>query len=330
MLIERIEDGFQATIPCKLNLWLEVIGKRPDGYHELDTTMIAVSLCDRLAIVPNQTGTWTLDVRFMDRFESHESDPAWNVPNDASNLVLKALRRWTEQHGIKDAGANVVLTKGIPSMAGLGGGSADAAAALILALLLWPADSTGSSLSTAGIESLARVLGSDINFFLEGRNTTGVWAARCRGRGEVVTPIEVLGDCPFVIVHPPQGCGTADVFRNYSSNQGSDRRIEPLLDAVASGQWSLVGKLLRNDLEQPASRVTEWISRAGSWIDRYDHLGQVMTGSGSARFCLCASMDQAEKIAREIRNQNFARAYAVQLWRQPSLVDQLEALRKSR
>jgi 4-diphosphocytidyl-2C-methyl-D-erythritol kinase len=92
----------------------------------------------------------------------------------------------------------------------------------------------------------------------------------------------------------------------------------------------LVGRGLHNDLEAPAEQVTEWILRARRWIDRYDHHGQVMSGSGSARFCLCKSHEQAEKIKTEIQRESSVRAYAVQLWQQPSLEQQLLSIRGGR
>jgi 4-diphosphocytidyl-2-C-methyl-D-erythritol kinase len=325
MLLEKIDGGFVATVPCKLNLYLKVLGKRSDGYHELDTIMVAVSLCDRLVILPNQSGRWNLQVEFADNRPLTPTDHAWDVPSDSRNLVLRALQAYVDTMGVQNAGANLILHKGIPSMAGLGGGSADAAAALALAHLVWSKET-----SIAGIASIARGLGSDINFFLES-HSNGYWAARCRGRGEKIEPVPIaLTNASFLLIHPPEGCGTAAVFSKVVLNLTHPNGPEDLLLGLESGDLHCVGGGLHNDLEAPAEQVTEWILRARKWIDRYDHHGQAMSGSGSARFCLCRSHEQAESIKTEIQRESSVRAYAVQLWQQPSLEQQLLSIRGGR
>ena len=325
MLLEKINGGFVATVPCKLNLYLKVLGKREDGYHELDTIMVAVSLCDRLVMLPNQSGRWNLQVEFADNRPLTATDYAWDVPSDSRNLVLRSLQAYVETFGVRNAGADLILHKSIPSMAGLGGGSADAAAALVLAHLAW-----SENTSIAGIANIARGLGSDINFFLES-NSNGYWAARCRGRGEKIEPIPVaLPHASFLLIHPPEGCGTAAVFSKYVSNLAHPSGPEYILLGLKTNNLHLVGRGLHNDLEVPAEQVTEWILRARKWIDRYDHHGQAMSGSGSARFCLCKSHVQAETIRAEIQRESSVRAYAVQLWQQPSLEQQLLAIRGGR
>ncbi|MFN7451123.1 MAG: 4-(cytidine 5'-diphospho)-2-C-methyl-D-erythritol kinase [Pirellula sp.] len=325
MLLEKIEDGFMATVPCKLNLYLKVLGKRADGYHELDTIMVAVSLCDRLVMLPNQSGRWNFQVKFADNRSLTPTDHAWDVPSDSRNLVLRALRSYVETMGVLNAGADLILHKGIPSMAGLGGGSADAAAALALAHLAW-----SNETSIAGIAGIARGLGSDINFFLES-HANGYWAARCRGRGEKIEPVPIaLTNASFLLMHPPEGCGTAAVFSKLDLNLTHPSGPEDLLLGLKSGNLQRVGRGLHNDLEAPAEQVTEWILRARKWIDRYDHHGQAMSGSGSARFCLCRSHEQAETINTEIQRESSVRAYAVQLWQQPSLEQQLLSIRGGR
>jgi 4-diphosphocytidyl-2-C-methyl-D-erythritol kinase len=227
--------------------------------------------------------------------------------------------------GIENAGANLILHKSIPSMAGLGGGSADAAAALALAHLAWSEET-----SIAGIASIARGLGSDINFFLEA-NSNGYWAARCRGRGEKIEPIPISqSNASFLLLHPPEGCGTAAVFSKVVSNLTDPRGPEDVLLGLKTDSVQLVGRGLHNDLEAPAEQVTEWILRARRWIDRYDHHGQAMSGSGSACFCLCRSHEQAESIKTEMQRVGSVRAYAVQLWQQPSLEQQLLSIRGGR
>ncbi len=316
---------FQAEVPCKVNLLLQVCGKRTDGYHEIDTIMLAVDLVDTLSLRPNQSGKWDIKLQFAENKPLTEEDPAWSIPADDKNLVCKALAMFVKEKGIPRAGGEIILSKSIPSMAGLGGGSADAAAALALAQLAW-----GHDEDTTLIRSLARALGSDINFFLESSHANGYWIARCRGRGEIVTPIEAeLSDAWFVIIHPPLGCSTKEIFSRFQGHRDVHADPEKLIQSLKSNQLSTVGGMFHNDLEPAASSLCDWVSRARRWIDRYDHLGQVMSGSGSARFCLCATRDQAETIASEIKGQFSVRAYAVRPWRQSSLADQMSGIRKN-
>ncbi len=139
MLIRRLTDGWEVTVPAKLNLFLEVIGRRHDGYHELDTVMAGINLFDRIRFMPNSTGRIELRVLPLNEggFQKlADDDQAWEIPNDASNLVVKAVEAVRQRWGILD-GLEIFLNKGIPSQAGLGGGSADAAGAIIGGMLAW-------------------------------------------------------------------------------------------------------------------------------------------------------------------------------------------------
>ena len=325
MIIEKSQDGFRATVPCKVNLFLEVLGKRDDGYHSLDTVMMAVSLVDELEITPRTGGQLTLSVEFPDGFGQPlaDTDFAWRIPEDSSNLIIKALDRLRISLGKSDAGANIRLIKRIPAMAGLGGGSADAAAALVLGIALW-----GSANDFEKSKTIASSLGSDVNFFLEGEKN-GFWLARCTKRGEVIQPLACFEPLHFVMVHPPVGCGTAEVFKALGpiSWQEHPETPETLLRTLKLGgdsqsQWGVF-----NRLETAAMRTTDWIDRTRKRIDRYNHLGQCMSGSGSARFCLCATRDQAEKIVSELRTNGGMRAYYAQSWQSSGIEEQINRVR---
>lgn len=313
-----------AQVPCKLNLFLEVTGKRTDGYHELDTIMIAVNLCDRMVVETCPDPSLHLSVTCEDAFGAEpprfgNEDLAWNIPSDHRNLVLRALERLRQELHIHD-GAKVSLAKRIPAQAGLGGGSADAAAALALGSLAW----TGR-LHLPILGKIASELGSDLNFFLEGWNGS-LWAGRCTGRGEYVRPVPGASDLHFVIIHPPEGCDTKQIFQ--SLDWDADRLQTPvqspdrLLAALSTGDAEGVGRMLYNRLEPAAEANNRWIGRTARWIDRYNPLGQCLSGSGSARFCLCSTRWEAEKIASELGSSGEARVYAVSTWRSPSLPQQ--------
>ncbi len=325
MIIEKSRDGFRATVPCKVNLFLEVLGKRDDGYHSLDTVMMAVSLADELEITPRTDGQLTLSVEFPEGFGQPlaDSDFAWRIPEDSSNLIIKALDRLRISLGKSSDGANIRLIKRIPAMAGLGGGSADAAAALALGIALW-----GSANDFEKSKTIASGLGSDVNFFLEGQKN-GFWLARCTKRGEAIQPLVCFEALHFVIVHPPVGCGTAEVFKALGPISWQERPEKPetLLRALELGgefqsQWGVF-----NRLETAAMRTTDWIDRTRKRIDRYNHRGQCMSGSGSARFCLCATRDQAEKITSELRTNGGMRAYYAQSWQSSGIEEQINRVR---
>jgi len=325
MIIKKSADGFRVTVPCKVNLFLEVLGKRDDGYHSLDTLMMAVSLVDELEITQRMDDRLELLIEFPNGL-GHPldvDDQAWSIPADQSNLVVRALGRlrWKLDKG--SSGATVRLIKRIPAMAGLGGGSADAAAALVLGLLLW-----GTNNDYRVVREIASELGSDINFFLEGQRN-GFWLARCTGRGETIEPLECLSPIHFVIVHPPRGCGTREVFAALGQESLSRQRQLPgtLLKGLKEGDVKTVGGGMFNRLENAAMRTTDWIDRSRRQIDRYDHHGQCMTGSGSARFCLCETSEQAEKIVRELRTIGGMRAYYAQSWQSSEIEEQLKEIR---
>lgn len=319
MQIEFAQGELRATVPCKVNLFLEILGKRPDGFHELDTVMLALSLCDDITFRPDQSGEFHLEVTFEDGEPLIATDPAWIVPTDGKNLVIRAMEMLRNRLGRQpNLGGKIQLHKRIPSMAGLGGGSADAAAALLLSLLAHQLTPEVLDEAWEMMLECAGTLGSDINFFLEGANGDDYWLARCKGRGERVEPLAGrLLDWSFVVVHPPVGCGTADVFSKVRVVADETRSPERLITSLRCNDAEQTGKELYNALEYPAEQVTDWISRAGRWIDRYDQFGQAMSGSGSARFCLCRSWEQAERVVRELKSQGAVRAYAVRPWCQP-------------
>ena len=366
---KRRIEGLRCEIPSKINLYLEVLGRRPDGYHDLDTIMHAVDLTDLLEIYPSETSAIELCIdtsqaqQITGVNEQHTAcDRAFDIPSDASNLIVRALESLRKalatsnpQHTPNPQqksnpqlpGAKVILRKRIPAQAGLGGGSADAAAALVLGSLLW----TGQ-VDFPCIRSLAAQLGSDLNFFLDGqsnldgqsdhdgsldRNSLHGWTARCTGRGECVVPLDIDLRLHGVIVHPREGCNTQAVFSRLRSDgalEGPRRTPDPLLEVLAVlssapprttlvNDWNQLGGLLYNRLDDAAKKTTAWVQRAAIRLDRYNPHGQCLSGSGSARFCLCSSREQADEIAEEILKEGDYRAYSVSSWRTPALTQQV-------
>ncbi len=325
MIIEKSQDGFRVQVPCKVNLFLEVLGKRDDGYHSLDTVMMAVSLVDELEITRRNDDRIELSIEFPEGFGNpiDGEDLAWHIPADQNNLIVRALDQLRTTLGKKGSGANVRLIKRIPAMAGLGGGSADAAGALVLGLLLW-----GTNQDFAKARTIASKLGSDINFFLDGHRN-GFWLARCTGRGEEIEPLLCREPLHFVIAHPPRGCGTRAVFTALDDDAIQSKRENPnsLLIGLIEGNLNAIGGGVFNRLEAAAMRCTDWIDRSRKRIDRYDHRGQCMSGSGSARFCLCSTREQAEKIVSELQTNRGVRAYYAQSWQSSGIDEQVKRIR---
>jgi 4-diphosphocytidyl-2-C-methyl-D-erythritol kinase len=363
--------GYRCISPAKINLFLEILAKRSDGYHDLDTVMLAIDLTDTLEIYPRDSDELTMELDLSEaqqvgQREFARLDPTWDIPTQASdsssnsgtgtNLVLKALgalRRALDSDPVsssdrgKRCGAHVVLRKRIPSQAGLGGGSSDAAAALVLGSLLWQ-----ERFDIAWLARIAMQLGSDINFFLEGHNGTS-WTARCTQRGEIVHPIANLIPIHGLVVHPPAGCPTGKVFAHLqgslderSVRDTPDRLIAFLespkvSDPMGSDHQRAIGRnaqympaqlarLLYNRLETAASQTTPWIERTSRRIDRCDLLGQCLCGSGSARFALCSDRAQAEALALELQREGEFRAYPFSAWTSPALGKQVSIMTHSR
>ena len=256
-------------------MFLEVTARRPDGYHELRTLLVAVSLFDALTFAPAR-GPIRLSC----------TDPA--LGTGPENLVMRAadvLRRHT---GTK-AGAAIGLTKRIPAAAGLGGGSSDAATTLIGLNRLWKL-----GLGRDELIGLAAELGSDVAFFL------GPSAAWCTGRGENVTPWPIGGRLHLVLACPPFGLSTAEVYRRvkFPAKPMSGTAMK---EAVRAGDEEAIGRRLHNRLQEPAvalrPELKTWLSR----LKAQRPLGQMVSGSGSTVFALARDAADARRIAAAIR-----------------------------
>jgi len=273
----KVQGSGPASIvvrcPAKLNLFLEVVRRRPDGFHDLDTVMQAIDLFDDLAITPCEEPTLSLEC----------SDPS--LPTDARNLVLRAAVALRERTGHR-GGAHFALTKRIPQQAGLGGGSSDAAGSLVGLNQAW-----GLGLSREELREVAAGVGSDVAFFLYGGT------AHCAGRGEVVEPVPAPARFHYVLVCPPFGVSTAAAYGRVRLT--SERaRASMLLESLAQGSVAGAGKGLFNRLEDAAFELQpELRDLRARLADIGLFAGTCMTGSGSGLFGLCEA--GAWSLARE-------------------------------
>jgi 4-diphosphocytidyl-2-C-methyl-D-erythritol kinase len=284
--------------PAKLNLFFEVLGKRQDGYHEIETLMCPIDLYDTLTFREEPSGRLNLQCQWACAPDGPGEAGHEELPRGSDNLVLRAIDLICRRTGIA-RGADLLLIKRIPLAAGLGGGSSDAAAALVAANLGW-----SLRLSPAELMGLAAELGSDVPFFLIGG------PAVCRGRGELVEPVAGLGPMHFVLVRPPAGLSTADV---YGACRPADapRPLEPLLKALRAGDGRQAGGLLVNRLQPAAEALSPWIARLRERFGREDLLGHGMSGSGTTYFGLCRHARHARRIARRLQANGMGRVFAV-------------------
>ena len=288
MIVRRTDRGVEVLAPAKLNLFLEILGRRGDGYHDLESLMVAVGLHDTLSFEDDPSGRITLTC----------DDPT--LPTGAANLVVRAaeaLRAGAESTAGRPLGASITLAKSIPAQAGLAGGSSDAAATLAGLDLLW-------NLATPvdRLDALAASLGSDVAFFRHAP------AAVCRGRGERVEPLPlpppIGGPLAFVVVVPPFGVATADVYRGLVP-PGEPRPIGPMLGAFASGDPGAIGAQLFNRLQPVAEALRPDLKHVRDALRAVDPplAGTLMSGSGSAYFGLARDPDEAAFAAARLETR---------------------------
>lgn len=306
MHIRRRDDLFELWTPAKVNLHLEVLGRRSDGFHELETLMCPIDLYDTLYVRSETTGRIRLECEQVGSslangsIDSQLSAAGPQVlARGPDNLVYRALEYVRQEAGVK-LGATVRLVKRIPVAAGLAGGSSDAAAALVAAVGAWKLDFTSRDLLR-----LAARLGSDVAFFL-----SAGWAV-CRGRGEIVQPVTGIGNLSLVVVSPPQGLATAEVFSALSRSRET-RSVSTLLEALRDGRISRIAGALHNRLQPVARRMSPWIARLEDAFDQAGVDGHLMSGSGSSYFGLCRSARHARGVARRLSAQGLGRVFVVQ------------------
>lgn len=252
-------SGLAARCPAKVNLELRVLGRRPDGYHELDTVFQAVDLWDELRVEPAGKLTLTCD------------HPGLSTDDD--NLVLRAARSLARRTGREAYGA-LQLLKSIPVRAGLGGGSSNAAAALLLLDRFWSTNLDRSELSRLGAE-----LGADVPFFLTGGT------ARGQGRGDRIEPLAFVGELPLLLGFPPHGTSTAEVFRRHASRltpPGNGVSV-PLLSGLKWPGENDFG-VLANDLEAVVFEDWPELKRFRDALLEVGSRAALLSGSGSTVF----------------------------------------------
>lgn len=298
MQLRRSAVAVAVEAPAKLNLFFEVLSRRADGYHEIETLMCPIDLYDTIEFREESDGQLRLRCeRVTGSVGAGDSEPI-QVPEGPDNLALRAVELLRRRTGA-ERGARLRLIKRIPTSAGLGGGSSDAAAALMAANVGWGLGWSRDRLARLGAE-----LGSDVPFFLAGG------AAICRGRGELVEPLPGPSILSFVVVRPPVGLATPEVYRACRPAERPEP-IEPVVDAFRRGDIGALGASLHNRLREAAESLSPWVRRLGDELRRAETPGWAMTGSGSACFALCRHARHAWRLARRLRSLRLGTVFAV-------------------
>lgn len=283
-LRERRFLGLSA--PAKINLFLHVTGRRPDGYHDLESVFVPIGLCDRIDLHQMQDGQLLRD---GDLTGPVDQDLAWRA---ARLLQAEVLRRDPGQ-GAASGGARIRVVKQIPVGAGLGGGSSDAATTLLGLSRLW-----GLDWSRAELAALGRQLGADVPFFL------GQWgAAFVEGLGDICTAME-LPPRWFVVVFPGQPVATASVFSDPKLTRDHKKTTISGFSAVLHGSGNAAGEPPGwesygcNDLEAVVRGRCQPVDDA---LRLLAPLGPVrMSGSGSSVFLVCSGEAHAGRVLQEV------------------------------
>lgn len=290
MAATGIDDRFVLIhAPAKLNLFLEVKAKRADGYHELETVMVGVSLFDSLRFRAKSGGQ--LDVRC--EVSAALGLASQSIPSGSANIAWQALDRLRMLTRPSQSlfGGDLEIFKRIPDQAGLGGGSSDAAAALLAARVAWQAPASDDELSCIAAE-----VGSDVPFFL---NPT---AALCQGRGEIVTPLRCRSPLWFVVVKPPVGLSTQAVYASFSPPRSPYFAEELAENLRVRGPYD-VGRHMRNRLQSVAEELAPEIRQAAQAFAKLGCCGHQMSGSGTAYFGLFPNRMAAHRATVLLRSR---------------------------
>ena len=240
---------YDVAAPAKLNLFLHVTGRRPDGYHLLQSAFVLIDWCDTL--------------HFELRGDGVVSREDLALPLPEQDLIVRAARA-LQAAGATDQGVHIAVMKNIPTQAGMGGGSSDAASCLLALNRLW-----GLNLNIAQLSRIGLALGADVPFFLQGHNA---WV---EGVGERITPLAIRR-AKYLVVKPPEGLDTASIFSDPALKRDTET-------ATISGFAANPEGFGRNDLQPVAQRLCPGVTLALEWLGSLGLNGR-MTGSGSAVF----------------------------------------------
>ena len=276
--------AIEILSPAKVNVFLKITGKRPDGYHELLSVFVPVALYDKLIIHQSKN---KVEVHCKGR----------KISNDQNNLVNRAATSFFEKTGVKK-GVNITLIKRIPVSSGLGGGSSDAATTLKGLNQLWP-----NTISKADLEKLAISLGADVPFFLLQK------PAIARGIGEILQPIKNFPSFWYVIVSPNLMISTAWAYENTKLTL-TNNSYHDIIKSFKKNIFN-IPKLLFNDLERVTLVKYPFLCSIKDALVQVGALGALMTGSGPSIFGIFDSAKKARKAGEILKSYNMGDVFVV-------------------
>ncbi|NLA74843.1 MAG: 4-(cytidine 5'-diphospho)-2-C-methyl-D-erythritol kinase [Deltaproteobacteria bacterium] len=263
-----MNKAISIMAPAKINVRLEITGKRADGYHDLFSVMIPVELFDHIEIILNNSGQITLE------------GAGFPVPSDPTNLVYRAARLFYDRAGVEKKGAHILLTKNIPVSAGLGGGSSDGAATLLTLNKI-----NSFLLTEKDLLQLALSLGADVPFFIRSEPSIAT------GIGEKLEPIPNWPEFWYLIITPKIEVSTAWAYQNYKMKLTSNK-YDYIRKSLKNGDIS-IKDILKNDLEEVTCTRFPLISTLKRRIMDAGAEGAMMSGSGPSVFGVFKSREKA-------------------------------------
>lgn len=284
---QRIDSLPPVTVraPAKINLHLGVGAPRPDGLHPLATVYQAVGLYDDVTVY--DAPAWSVEL----------TEHVDGVPLDDTNIAIRAGRALVEHHGV-DLAAHISISKGIPVMGGMAGGSADAAATLLALDRLWDLQTPDDDLLR-----IAGALGSDVPFALLGGTALGT------GHGQLVEPVTDRTSVWWVVVLSDEGLSTPAAYRHFdelSPDAPADPPVpEALLEALAGGDVDEVGDLLANDLWPAARDLRPDLVDVEVQLRSLSPAGVLLSGSGPTLLVLHDDVDDARATAADLTERGF-------------------------
>jgi 4-diphosphocytidyl-2-C-methyl-D-erythritol kinase len=268
-----VKEGLLVRAPAKINLSLLISGKRPDGYHEIDTVMAKIDWYDELLFEPGRAGAVGIELAC--------AGPNW-APEGRENHVFTACTRLLQQSR-RPAAVRVTLRKFIPAGTGLGSASSDAAAALIGLNEFAGLDAPASQLAQVAAE-----IGSDVPFFLGGP------LARCTGRGEIVTPIPEIYPFSAILVLPNVRISTKSVYAQYKHESARYRETAAQTSRLlANGGVPALAAACVNMLEEPCFALSGELRELKAALTKLGIGPVCLSGSGSAMYIITRDIDEA-------------------------------------
>jgi 4-diphosphocytidyl-2-C-methyl-D-erythritol kinase len=263
--------------PAKINLTLDVLNKRSDGYHEVEMIMTTIDLSDRIGL--SETTDGEIRIISQNRF----------VPDDQRNLAFQAAKVLKEKFHINQ-GVSITIDKMIPVAAGLAGGSSDAAATLRGLNKLWNLGLTLDEIAEIGSE-----IGSDVSFCVYGGT------ALAKGRGEKITHLPAPPNCWVILAKPSIGVSTADVYRNLNLESIQHPNSQAMIQAIKQGDYQSVCKEIGNALESVTLKMHPEVQHIKEQMFRFGADAVLMSGSGPTVFGLVQYDSRLQRIYNGLR-----------------------------